>query len=112
MQADEKRIDEAKKEISRLYHDNIDINVVIQLMRAQNISARFVTYTYEQLSADTDEKLTTKRFDYYITEDGMNRRFDVVICWTSRYLIAYSHYSSDSTSHQIKIIDSFNDKSM
>jgi hypothetical protein len=111
MESDEKRINEVRQQISRFYYDNIDIDEAIERMRDQDISAEFVESVYNQLS-EAVEKSMTKRFHYQTVEIGTNNDFDVVSCWTSRYLIGCFNESSDSAFHKIQIIDTFNDKSM
>jgi hypothetical protein len=79
-------------------------------MEDQDISAELVNAIYTHLSNEAD-KLMTERFHYYNIK-GCNNSFDVVGCWTSRYLFAYNFESPDSAFHAITIFDSFHDKSM
>jgi hypothetical protein len=102
--------DESTKQISHLYHDNIDVDKAIELMRDQNVSSEVVKSIYNQLSAKI-EKLMADRFHYYNVEVGINDDFDIYV-WTSRYLLVYYNDLLYSAFHKIKIIDLFNDRSM
>jgi hypothetical protein len=103
-------IDEVEQQISRLYYDNIDTDQAVELMRGQNVSAELVKAIYDQLSADIEK--WRERFNYYTIGSDSGNDFDIVSCWTSRYLLGYHHESPDPDFHEIKIIDVFNDKSM
>jgi hypothetical protein len=107
MEAAEASILESTKQISRLYHDHIDVKKAVKLMRDQNISAEFVKSTYNQLSWNA-EKSTMDRFRYYTVLRDKNSYEYTVDYWTSRYLFAYRN----SDFHKIKVIDVFNNKSM
>jgi hypothetical protein len=106
-----KNIHIVEKQILRLYHNNIDVEEIVQLMRSRDISAEFVKSVYNELSAKT-KKIITDRFYYHSIEVGTNNDFDVVSCWTSRYLRAFRNRSTDSAFHEIKMFDLFNNKSM
>jgi hypothetical protein len=113
MEANEKRIDNAKEQISRLYHDRVNIEEAVKLIRDYDISAELVQNTYAQLSENV-KNLMAKRFHYY-TIDLKNRPFIRFNAWTTRYLLAYHNYrytSADSDFHDITVFDVFNDTSM
>jgi hypothetical protein len=107
METNEQAIHDSTKRISRLYHDNIDVNLAIKSMQNWNVSAEFVRDIYMQLSKEV-EKLMTDRFHYHT----LNNCFYKIEFWTSRYLIGYNFESSDTAFHEIKIIDLFSDRSM
>jgi hypothetical protein len=80
-------------------------------MRHRNISAEFIKGVYTQLFTNADN--TTKEgFDYYNGKVGFSCDFDIVSCWTSRYLLFYYFESTDPAFHDITVFDVFNDKSM
>jgi hypothetical protein len=111
MEADEERIDQAYQEISYLYHYDHNVERAIELMRDQNVSSDLVKSIYNELSRKA-EKSRTERFHYYTYKNDMNEYFNVVDCWTSRYLLGYRKYILNPAFHEIKIIDIFNNKSM
>jgi hypothetical protein len=111
MEADEERLVELTQQISLLYHNNIGINKVVELMRDQNVSVEVVASIYYQLF-DNTEKLMRERFHYYVIECDMINDLNIVDCWTSRYFLTYSPYLSNSALHEITIFDVFNDRSM
>jgi hypothetical protein len=111
MQADEERINKIEQRISRLYHDNVGFYIIVELMRAQNVSVDVVKPIYDKVSAQA-EKLMTERFHYYAIERDVDNHFNIVDSWTSRYLFAYCNRSPDPVFHEITIFDVFNDKSM
>jgi hypothetical protein len=110
MDADKESLDQVKRLISRLYHYGANADEVLELMRGQNINANVVKAVYDQLSEDA-RRLMTDRFNYYTLEVDIRSHFDIVSCWTSRYLLGYSK-STDSPFHDITIFDAFNNKSM
>jgi hypothetical protein len=95
--------DEVTRLISRLYHEEIEVEEAVEFMRYRNISAELVKSVYTELS--------TKGPHYHFIEVSINGSFNVVSCWTSRYLFAYSYQSPDSLFHDIRFFDLFNDKS-
>jgi hypothetical protein len=111
METDEERIVESTRKIYRLYHDNVNVEEAVKLMRNRNISANFVKSIYYQLYRGADN-LMTERFNYFTIEASITTYFDVVSCWTSRYLLAYRNQLSNFAFHEITIFDVFNDKSM
>jgi hypothetical protein len=111
MESDEKRINEAKQQIARFYHDNISVEEAVELMRDKDISAEFVERVYDQLS-EAAEKSITDRFHYCNIDVKRHPYLYNVNYWTSRYLIDCFNESSDSAFHEITIFDVFNNKSM
>jgi hypothetical protein len=111
VQVAQKRINEVTRQIVRLYHDNISVEKVVELMSDQNISAEFVESIYNELSEDT-KKSTTDRFHYYNVDLKEDLFAYTIDCWTSRYLINNDLDQTDSAFHKITIFDLFNDKSM
>jgi hypothetical protein len=103
--------DEVKRQISRLYHDNVYVEEAFTLMEDQNVSAKLVKSIYDQLSK-TDEKLIKERFYYYTINPEDVSVYHSIYCWTSRYLLINEAASDESAFHEIKIFDAFNDKSM
>jgi hypothetical protein len=95
----------------KIFHDNVNVEEDVELMRGQSVSSELVKSIYDQLSTDA-EKLMKERFHYYAIENDENLLFYCVDHWTSRYLISYDTHSTNFDSYNIKIIDLFNDKSM
>jgi hypothetical protein len=110
MQAAKNYILDSTQQICDLYRDNVNIDEAVESMQGRNISAEFITSIYTQLSNEVD-KFATKRFHYYDYDNDTNA-YNRVSCWTSRYLLVYNTELSESTFHEIKIIDLFNDKSV
>jgi hypothetical protein len=108
MTSAEERLVESTRQISRLYHDNVNVDEAIELMRCQNISAEVVKDFYYHLSTEIDE--STEKFHYYTIEDR-EKFFKRADYWTSRYLFTYDDKSLDYAFHEITIFDSFNNKS-
>jgi hypothetical protein len=101
-----------EQQISRLYHDRVNIDEAIKLMRrSHNISSDLIKFMYDELSEQA-EKLITDRFHYYTIEVDETLQSYSINCWTSRYLLRYKNASSDFALHKITIFDAFNDKSM
>jgi hypothetical protein len=107
----EQRTDEIERQISRLYHNDVGVRQAVELMQSQGIVAELVETIYDQLSIDA-QKLMTERFHYYTINTKNYLVYYHVDCWTSRYLLVYGSKSTNSAFHEIKVIDSFNDKSM
>jgi hypothetical protein len=105
----EQRIFESTRQISRLYHDRVSVNETVKLMRDRNISADLVKAIYNEFSTDA-EKTIADRFDYYTIRSEKKLYYYNINYWTSRYLLIRGFKSADS--HEIQIIDVFNDKSM
>jgi hypothetical protein len=111
MEAAEERIVESTRQIYRLYHDGVNVEEAVELMRGQDILSGMVEFIYDQLSWN-EEKLITERFNYYSTKHGINNSFDCVKFWTSRYLLSHPARSYNPAFHEIDIIDLFNNKLM
>jgi benzoyl-CoA reductase/2-hydroxyglutaryl-CoA dehydratase subunit BcrC/BadD/HgdB len=47
--------EERTRQLSRLYHDNIDFEKAAELMRGQNVSFEFVKDIYAKLSEQTEK---------------------------------------------------------
>jgi hypothetical protein len=110
MESGDESILEPTQKIYRLYHNDVNVNEAVELMQNQGISPDLVKSIYDQLLTDAEKM--TERFHYYNAEVNRNANFYRVICWTSRYMIAYDSISSDSNFYEFKMIDLFNDKSM
>jgi hypothetical protein len=111
MEAANESIVEVTQRICDLYHDGIDVGKAVELLKDQEISSKLVRDIYHQLSTNA-KKLMRNRLHYYTIGAENYLNHSDVGCWTSRYLIIYSKWSCDSAFHKIKIIDSFNNKSM
>jgi hypothetical protein len=111
MTTDEERFVELTRKIYRLYHDHVDSGEVFNLLKDQEISFKFVSGVYHQLSANAKKSIRNRLYYYTIGSENYSNDSEID-CWTSRYLLAYNKTSSDPTFHEIKIIDSLNDKSM
>jgi hypothetical protein len=111
METNKERTNRIREQISHLYRSNVHVEEAIESMRDQSISSRSVKSFYNHFSRNA-EKLTTERFHYYTTGVNKDLYEYTVICWTSRYLLAYCKNSPDSDYYEIQIIDVFNDKSM
>jgi hypothetical protein len=111
MEATGERILESTRQISRLYHDRVNVKQAIKLMRGQSIIPDLVKTVYNQLSWN-DEKLMIERFHYYTIETEPYSPYRNFSCWTSRYLFAYRNQPVNSAFHNITIFDLFNNKLM
>jgi hypothetical protein len=112
MKAAHKRMDRSTQRIYLLYHMGVNFVAAVESMRNHNpnISPELVRDIYSELSKES-EKFLTKKFHYYTIEDDMNTYFDVVGCWTSRYLFAHNVKSTNRALHEITFFDVFNDRS-
>jgi hypothetical protein len=99
---------ESTQRICDLYYDNVRLREVVDLMKCQSINDGLVECIYHQLSTNA-YNITKKRFDHYEVDFKTFDNYNVDY-WTSRYLFAHGFKSADS--HEIQIIDVFNDKSM
>jgi hypothetical protein len=103
--------DYVKQQISRLYHDNVNIEEAVLLIRDWHVSSELVKSIYDQLSKE-DDNLMKERFYYYKIARENDSLYRSIYYWTSRYLLVDETVSDNSKFHEIRIFDAFNDKSM
>jgi hypothetical protein len=95
----------------KIFHNNIDAEEAVELMRGQNVSSELVKSIYDQLSKE-DDNLMKERFYYYKIARENDSLYRSIYYWTSRYLLVDETVSDNSKFHEIRIFDAFNDKSM
>jgi hypothetical protein len=109
------RIRELTDQICRIYYSRVTFEQAIEEMQVQNVSAAFIKGLYEQLSMEVDNLMKRYRDNaekghYYSIEK--EKLSQLLVIWTSRYLISYSRESLYSDFHEFTVFDSFNDKSL
>jgi hypothetical protein len=95
----------------KIFHNNVNVDDLVESMRGQSVSSELVKSIYDQLSKEDDELMKERFYYYKITRKNYLLHRNIYY-WTSRYLITGYYKSPDPDFHEIKIFDAFNDKSM
>jgi hypothetical protein len=103
--------------ICRLHRRRVRINDAIETLRNEGFETvlpSIVKAIYDRLSIEAEKfkKRCRDKADksfFYSAEIKIDEDVDE---WSERYLISYESILSDSTLHQIEVLDMFNDKSM